>query len=48
MLVLNRSDFMKIVAESPALLGEMRRSVRERFATAQEMTEDQLVENLKS
>jgi CRP-like cAMP-binding protein len=47
LLLLSRSDFMKVVAETPALLGEMRKNLRERLSMAHQMTKDELVEKLK-
>lgn len=48
MLVLHRSDFMKILAETPQILNELRVSVRERFHAAHQIEEDVMEEKLRA
>lgn len=46
LLVLNRTDFMNIVAETPEVLGAMRLNLKERMSMARNISEEELSEKL--
>jgi CRP-like cAMP-binding protein len=46
LFVLNRSDFMKVLAENPNVLQDLRKIVRDRLTLAREMTDEDLVREL--
>lgn len=47
LLVLIRTDFMKILAETPKVLSEMRRRLKEKFLITEKMTDGEMIETLK-
>lgn len=47
-LVLNKSNFMNIMAEFPDVLNRMRKNVEERYNRIVTQTEEELIEALKT
>lgn len=47
LLVLLRTDFMKILAEAPQVIKELRQSLRDKFLVTDKMTDEEMIENLK-